>query len=71
VTEEAAADVFAVVAHRLLGSVAAIRGAAALLSRPELAPDRREELASLLRDETEQLDDLVRGLLRGELGVGV
>ena len=70
-TDEAAGEVLAVVAHRLLGSVAAIRGAALLLCRPDLGDDQRAELAALTRDEAADLDDLVRALMRGELGAFV
>jgi len=65
-TEETHEEVLAVVAHRLLGSVAVIRGAAALLATPANAA-RHGELADLVVEEALLLEAIVRSMLRGDL----
>ena len=64
-SEEGAVEMLAVVAHRLLGSVAAIKGTASLLQRPDLSDEHRRQLLSMVGEEAERLDDLVRSLLVG------
>lgn len=61
------ADVLAVLAHRLLGSVSAVRGAASLLARRDLPAERLEELAMLVVAEADELELFVRRLLRGDV----